>query len=87
MIRFMGMFISAAAICLLISVVPAASNAQIALVSCQMTSNAIDDGSVDVAVDGDGNTHVVYARDGNIYYKLNLNEEELAGGDRPRRSP
>lgn len=79
MIRFVGLCVTAAALCLLISVTPTTTNAQVALASYQMTNNAVDDGSVDVAVDGDGNTHVVYARGGNIYYKLNINDEELIG--------
>jgi hypothetical protein len=77
MTRFMGMFVSAAALCLIITVTPTPTNAQIALTCYQMTYNAIDDGSVDVALDGDGNTHMVYVRDGNVYYKLNGYDEEL----------
>jgi hypothetical protein len=79
MTRFMGMSVSIVALCLLISITPATTKAQVALASYQLTSNAADDGSVDVAVDADGNTHAVYACNGNIYYKLNINDEELIG--------
>ena len=77
--RFMVLTLTAASLCLLIGTSVFTANAQITFTPYQMTSNAIDDGSVDAAVDGDGNTHVAYARDGNIYYKLNIDDEELVG--------
>lgn len=77
--RFMALTVLAASLCLLIGASSFTATAQITFTSYQMTNNAADDGSVDAAVDGDGNTHIAYARGGNIYYKLNTNDEELVG--------
>lgn len=77
--RFMTLTVLVAAFCLLIGASSFTATAQITFTSYQMTNNAVDDGSVDAAMDGDGNTHIAYARGGNIYYKLNINDEELVG--------
>lgn len=77
--RIMVLFASAAALCLLMGVTPSTTIAQISFATYQLTDNAADDGSVDVAVDLDGNTHAVYVRSGNVYYTKNLGGEELIG--------
>lgn len=77
--RFMTLTALLASFCLLIGASSLTATAQITFTSYQMTNNAIDDGSVDAAVDGDGNTHIAYARGGNIYYKLNVGDDELIG--------
>ena len=77
--RFMFLVVSAAALCLFVGIATTASYAQISFATYQVTDNAADDGAVDVAVDPDGNTHAVYVRGGNVYYKKNLGSEELVG--------
>jgi hypothetical protein len=50
----------------------------------QLTSNTGDDASIDAAIDAGNNLHIVYVRDGNVYYKLNLDAEVLvAAGSVP----
>jgi hypothetical protein len=76
--RFMILFAGALCLCLLTGVTTM-TNAQIAFTSNQLTSNALDDGAMDVATDADGNSHSVYTRDGNVYYQRNLDGEILVG--------
>jgi hypothetical protein len=79
MTRVATLCISAAALVLIMSMSISPVQAQITFNSYQMTENALADASVDVAVDADENLYYVYVRDGNVYYKRNLNDEELIG--------
>ncbi|MCR4394843.1 MAG: hypothetical protein NUV31_10775, partial [Dehalococcoidales bacterium] len=48
----------------------------------QLTDSTADNANIDVDVDSTGTPHAVYERNGNIYYKRGIGNEELVAAGR-----